>query len=88
MRLTAIHLAPDDAFEDWIVRADDGREIGHDVTREAAELALGPMLRERKGMLVIHLPDGRIECRRFTRGWLAPGWKMTRLDPSRRTPVP
>jgi hypothetical protein len=35
----AIHLIPDDAFDDWVVRDDGGREIGHYPTRDAAELA-------------------------------------------------
>jgi hypothetical protein len=30
----AIHLIPDDAFDDWVVRDDGGREIGHYPTRE------------------------------------------------------
>lgn len=30
----AIHLIPDDAFDDWVVRDDGGREIGHCPTRE------------------------------------------------------
>ena len=35
----AIHVVPDDSFDDWVVRGDIGHEFGHYGTREAAELA-------------------------------------------------
>ena len=39
MAATAIHVVPDDNFDDWVVRNDNGHEIGHYPTREEAELA-------------------------------------------------
>jgi hypothetical protein len=30
---------PDDSFDDWMARDDDGHQSGHYATREAAELA-------------------------------------------------
>jgi len=38
MAAAAIHVVPDDSFEDWVVRDDNGDEFGHYATREAAEL--------------------------------------------------
>ena len=39
---SSIHVAPDDAFEDWIVREEDGPQLGHYPTRETAELRRSP----------------------------------------------
>ena len=39
MAATAIHVVPDDNFDDWVARNDDRHEIGHYPTREEAELA-------------------------------------------------
>jgi hypothetical protein len=63
MRAAAVatHLIPDDAFDDWVVRDDGGREIGHHPTRKATELAAQEFVRGRGGAVVIHLPDGRYE---------------------------
>ena len=74
MRATSVtlHAVPDDMFDDWIVRGDDGRELGHFPTREAAELAAEAFMRDRGGVLVIHLPDGRCEQGTF-RG---AGWRV------------
>ena len=73
MRATnvTLHVVPDDTFDDWIVRDDGGRELGHYPTREAAELAAEAFMRDRGGALVIHFPDGRCEHRSLQRGWLA-----------------
>ena len=38
MAATAIHVVPDDNFDDWVVRNDDRHEIGHYPTREEAGL--------------------------------------------------
>jgi len=43
----AIHVVPDDSFDDWVVRADIGQEFGHYPTREAAELAAQAIARAR-----------------------------------------
>lgn len=66
-----IHIVPDDAFDDWIVREDDGQELGHYPTREAAELVAEAIARKRGGKLVIDIPDGRRQCRSFAKSWLA-----------------
>ena len=39
MATAAIHVVPDDSFDDWVVRGDVGQEFGHFSTREEAELA-------------------------------------------------
>jgi hypothetical protein len=71
MAAAAIHIAPDDSFEDWVVRDDDGHQLGHYATREAAELAAEAIARQREAALVIYLPDGRMSRKSFARGWLA-----------------
>ena len=71
MAASAIHVVPDDSFDDWVVRGEVGNEFGHYATREAAELAAQAIARELETKLVIHLPDGRRKCESFTKGWLA-----------------
>jgi hypothetical protein len=39
MAAAAIHVVPDDNFNDWVVRDHDGHEFGHYLTREVAEPA-------------------------------------------------
>jgi hypothetical protein len=65
----AIHVVPDDNFDDWVVRDDNEQELGHYPTREAAELAA--QARKRGDELVVHLPDGRMSRKSFTKGWAA-----------------
>jgi hypothetical protein len=69
MTITAIHVMPDDNFDDWIVQDDSGRDFGRYPTREAAELAAYPLAQTRCGELVIHLPDGRTSRQSFATGW-------------------
>jgi hypothetical protein len=59
--MATIHVAPDDTFDDWVIRDEAGRVLGHFPTREAAELAAEPVARAGGNDLVIHLPDGRSE---------------------------
>jgi len=59
MAASALHIVPDDSFDDWIVRDDSGRELGHYPTREAAELVAQALARKLEGEIVIHFPDGR-----------------------------
>ncbi len=60
MSTASIYIVPDDAFDDWIVQDEDGREIGHFPTREAAEMATNAIARERGAKIVVRLPDGRV----------------------------
>ena len=64
----AIHVVPDDGFDDWIVRDDDGREFGHYPTREEAEPVARALARKRGDELIIHLPDGRTRRESFAKG--------------------
>jgi hypothetical protein len=47
MAAAAIHVVPDDNFDDWVVRDHDGHEFGHYPTREVAERAAEAITRER-----------------------------------------
>jgi hypothetical protein len=71
MASAAIHIVPDDNFDDWVVRGDIGQQLGHFPTREEAELAAEPIAREREADLIIHLPDGRTSRKSFKKGWAA-----------------
>jgi hypothetical protein len=71
MAAAAIHIVPDDSFDDWVVRGDIGQEFGHFPTREEAELAAEPLAREREAEHVVHHPDGRTNRKSFKRGWTA-----------------
>jgi hypothetical protein len=71
MTVTAIHVMPDDNFEDWIVQDDRGRNLGHYPTREAAERVAHPLAQKHCSELVIHLPDGRTSRQSFAKGWFA-----------------
>jgi hypothetical protein len=71
MASAAIHVVPDDNFDDWVVRGDIGQEFGHFSTREEAELAAEPLARAREAELIVHLPDGRTNRKSFRKGWTA-----------------
>jgi hypothetical protein len=49
MAAAAIHVVPDDNFDDWVVRADIGQEFGHYATLEAAERIAQAIAQEREG---------------------------------------
>jgi hypothetical protein len=68
MAATALHIAPDECFDDWIVRDDSGRELGHYPAREAAELGAQALARKLEGEIVVHLPDGRTSRTSVTKG--------------------
>jgi hypothetical protein len=68
MAAAAIHVVPDDSFDDWVVRGDVGQEFGHYPTREAAELVAQEIARKREADLVVHLPDGRTSRKSFKNG--------------------
>jgi hypothetical protein len=71
MAANAIHVVPDDSFEDWVVRAAAGHEFGHYPTREVAEPIAQAIARQREAELVVHLPDGRMSRTSFKKGWAA-----------------
>ncbi|MGZ5875151.1 MAG: DUF2188 domain-containing protein [Bradyrhizobium sp.] len=71
MATAAIHVVPDDSFDDWVVRSDVGQEYGHFSTREEAELAAQAIAQRHEAELVIHLPDGRTQRKSFAKGWVA-----------------
>jgi hypothetical protein len=71
MAAAAIHVVPDDSFDDWVVRGDVGQEFGHYPTREAAELVAQQLAREREADLVVDLPDGRTSRTSSKKGWAA-----------------
>ena len=66
----AIHVVASGP-QDWIVREDGGRELGHYPSRSAA-VDVGRMLaRKRKAELLVQDPSGKTERSRPRRGWLA-----------------
>jgi hypothetical protein len=71
MAAAAIHVLPDDNFDDWVVRDDTGQEFGHYPTREAAERVAQAIAQERKAELVVHLPDGKTSRTRLAKSWAA-----------------
>jgi hypothetical protein len=71
MATAAIHIVPDDSFDDWVMRDDKGHALGHFATRESAERAAEALACQREADLVIHLPDGRTSRKSFARGLLA-----------------
>ncbi|MGZ3282000.1 MAG: DUF2188 domain-containing protein [Xanthobacteraceae bacterium] len=68
MAATALHIVPDECFDDWIVQDDSGRELGHYSTREAAELVAQALARKLEGEIVVHFPDGRTSRMSVTKG--------------------
>jgi len=58
MAAAAIHVVPDDNFDDWVVRADIGQEFGHYPTREAAERVAQAIAQEREAELVNSIGAG------------------------------
>ena len=79
-RAAVFHVAPDDSFDDWIVRSGFGRELGHYPTREEAELAAEKIARDREADLIITFlteglsaealrRDGSLVCSDVDRAW-------------------
>jgi len=69
--VAAIHVVPDDSFDDWVVRGDPGDEFGHYPTKEEAEQIAESIAQAREAELVVQLPDGRTNRRSFKKGWIA-----------------
>jgi hypothetical protein len=70
MATAAVHVVPDDSFDDWVVRGEIGNELGHYPTREDAERFAQAIAQEREAELVVHLPDGRTARTSFKKGWV------------------
>ena len=67
----AVHVLSGE-HNDWIVREDDGRELGHYPTKLEAKAVGHKLARKRKVELLIHDPSGAVERRsRPSRGWLS-----------------
>ena len=71
MAAAAIHVVPDDNFDDRVVRADIGQEFGHYPTREAAERVAQAIAQEREAELVVHLSGGKTPERVLQKSWAA-----------------
>jgi hypothetical protein len=71
MAAAAIHVVPDDNFDDWVVRADIGQEFGRYPTREAAERVAQAIAQEREAELVVHLPDEKTSRTHFAKSCAA-----------------
>jgi len=54
---------------DWVVREEQGRELGHYPTRQAAEAVGNKLARKRKVELVVHDDSGKVERSRPRKGW-------------------
>jgi Uncharacterized protein conserved in bacteria (DUF2188) len=66
-----VHVIPT-GEQDWIVRADTGRELGHYPSLEAAEAVGRKLARRDRGELLVYDSSGRIADRsRPSSGWFA-----------------
>ena len=81
MAAVAIHVVPDDNFDDWVVRADIGQEFGHYPTRAAAESVAQAIAQEREAELVVHLSDGKTSRTRFVKSWVPAMIRRNRATP-------
>jgi hypothetical protein len=57
--------------QDWIVREEGGRELGHYPTREVAEAVGYKLARKRKTELVVYDRTGKMRRSRPTKSWFA-----------------
>ncbi len=71
-KLTAIRIAPDDSFDDSVMRSDLRNELDHN--RDEAELTAERITRTKEAKLLF--PDERVVRRGFVKRWLARlcGW--------------
>ena len=56
---------------DWVVLEEKGRELGHYPTRQEAEAVGNKLARKRRGELVVHDGNGKVERSRPRKGWFA-----------------
>jgi hypothetical protein len=66
-----IHIVSGSGEQDWIVRADTGRELGHYPSREAAVAVGRKLARRDKGELLVYDAAGKLAHRsRPSKSWL------------------
>jgi homoserine acetyltransferase len=65
---SVIHVIPNDS-QDWVVKEEGGRELGHYSTLHEAEVVAQAVARKRKGELVLHSLTGDERHRKMHRGW-------------------
>jgi hypothetical protein len=66
----AIHVLPTQ-HDDWIVREEGGRELGHYPSRQAAEAVGDKLARKRRVELLLHDRNGKVQRRsRPGKSWL------------------
>ncbi len=67
----SLHVAPGD-HDDWVVREEGGRELGHYPTRQEAEAVGRKLAQKRKAQLLIRARSGEVErLSRRRPGWFA-----------------
>ena len=65
-----IHVLPGE-HDDWVVREEGGRELGHYPTAKAAEAVGHKLALKRRVELVMHGKDGKVKSRsRPRKSWL------------------
>ena len=56
---------------DWVVRQDSGRELGHYSSRDAAEIVGRKLARKHRADLMIHDRSGKVKTEGQGKGWFA-----------------
>jgi hypothetical protein len=67
--MSPIHVLPGQ-HDDWIVREDGGRELGHYPTRDAAEAVGRKLALKRATELIVHDGRGKVHRSRPKKSWL------------------
>jgi hypothetical protein len=71
MKQYGIHVVPGD-HDDWVVKEDGGRELGHYPVKPTAETVALMVARKRRVEMIVHDRSGAVERRlRPSRGWFA-----------------
>jgi hypothetical protein len=65
-----IHVVPGE-HNDWIVREDGGRELGHYPSQDAANAVGQKLSRKRATELLVHGPAGKVLRSRPMKSWLS-----------------
>ena len=67
MAPAAIHVVPDDNFDDWVVRGNIGQEFGHSPPERKPSSPPSRSRENARPNSIIHLPDGRTSRKSFKR---------------------